>query len=637
MDDRQMEFQIVDYVVCIGTLAVCVAIGAFFTFKANKTTEDYLLGQRSMSPGAVTLSLLTTFITASSFLGLSAETYGHGMKITASFIGCFVGISLAANLLLPVFYPLKLVSIYEYIERRFKCSLLTSLLIILYLVMTTFVLGVFLYAPAMALASTTPLPTDTSIYICGIVCALYSSLGGLKAVVWTDVFQMLIMATGLVAIIIIGVNDAGGVARVWDLSSQGGRTQMLDMSLSLYKRHTFWGVGFVGLTNWLGIYGVTQANLQRTCSVDSLAKAQRMLYFNAVGQIVVQLSITFAGLCAYATYFNCDPMATGDIKTMDQILPYFVMDKMGHIYGIPGLFVAALFCGSLSTLSSFIHSLTAVIWKVVSRLSFFKNASEFKATSFQKMISLCLGAWMVVMALLASKIGGIFQLIVTIIGVIVGSKLGVYLLAVLVPWCSKRGALLGFLSAAVFVLSMTVGRLLYVPPWPKLPFRSDGCNMTIPSEVHINGTTLSNTDYLAYNISNTTSSAILDDKSVAAIDVSPADSIDDDSENTGSIFAWFYEISYIWTGTLGCTVCIIVGLLVTLCECKCCPRYSPIVEPELLHPWWRSRLRRGGVDSDGKKKNLSVGTDEYSLALRSSSSRECEDSTEASMPLKTTP
>ncbi|ROT75511.1 hypothetical protein C7M84_005946 [Penaeus vannamei] len=121
----------------------------------------------------------------------------------------------------------------------------------------------------------------------------------------------------------------------------------LQPSLDPHERHTLANVVTMGSVLYFSVYGVSQTNLQRICSVPSESQAKRVLYMNIVGMIVLCGLLYFSGLCAFATYHGCDPLTRGLISTKDQIMPYFVMDKMGFLYGMPGLFVATLFSGAL--------------------------------------------------------------------------------------------------------------------------------------------------------------------------------------------------------------------------------------------------------------------------------------------------
>ncbi|RXG72753.1 Sodium-coupled monocarboxylate transporter 2 [Armadillidium vulgare] len=132
------------------------------------------------------------------------------------------------------------------------------------------------------------------------------------------------------------------------------------MNPSPFVRHTFINTVAMGFFNYLPLYSSDQINFQRICTVKSIKKAQRVISYNVFGIFFIYCLIFFAGLVAYANYAGCDPMALGIIKRKEQIIPYFVMDKLSFIPGLPGIFVATLVGGSLSSISTLINVL--ILW-----------------------------------------------------------------------------------------------------------------------------------------------------------------------------------------------------------------------------------------------------------------------------------
>ncbi|KAK7085634.1 Sodium-coupled monocarboxylate transporter 1 [Halocaridina rubra] len=223
-----VSFGIVDYIVFTVMLCISMGIGVFFAFRGNKNTEDFLMGGRQMSVVPVAISLLSSFISAISILGYSGETYANGMQLSMILSGAFIGIFLASKFFLPVFHPLKLTSVNEYIELRYSSKALRLTTLGISVFIGFFYTGLCLYAPTLALASVTPISSETYIVILGIVCTIYSAAGGLKAVVWTDTFQMIVILMGIVSVIIVGCIEVGGISNVWAIAGEYGRTQLFE-------------------------------------------------------------------------------------------------------------------------------------------------------------------------------------------------------------------------------------------------------------------------------------------------------------------------------------------------------------------------------------------------------------------------
>uniref|UniRef100_A0A8C8DMJ5 Uncharacterized protein n=1 Tax=Oryzias sinensis TaxID=183150 RepID=A0A8C8DMJ5_9TELE len=149
------------------------------------------------------------------------------------------------------------------------------------------------------------------------------------------------------------------------LAAETGCNGLLEFCLTSFdpnplRRNTFWTLSIGGTFIWISVYGINQAQVQRYISCKSVTHARLSLYMNLLGLWSVLLSSVFAGMCLYSVYKRCDPWTTGLISAPDQLMPYLVMDILGDYPGLPGLFVAAAYSGSLSTVSSSINALAAV-------------------------------------------------------------------------------------------------------------------------------------------------------------------------------------------------------------------------------------------------------------------------------------
>ncbi|KAK3892612.1 hypothetical protein Pcinc_003588 [Petrolisthes cinctipes] len=134
-------------------------------------------------------------------------------------------------------------------------------------------MGMCMYAPSLALSTVTNLSTVASIAIMGVVCTFYITIGGVKAVVYTDVLQTLIMLAGTVVVTVLCCYDLGGVGEVWTIADQGQRLQFFNLDPSPFVRHTFWSTIVLGFYNTLAVVGLGQAAFQRLASVSHLSTA----------------------------------------------------------------------------------------------------------------------------------------------------------------------------------------------------------------------------------------------------------------------------------------------------------------------------------------------------------------------------
>ncbi|CAG2177072.1 unnamed protein product, partial [Oppiella nova] len=202
--DMSDHFGAVDYVVFIAMLMISTAIGLYYAWKDRKTTneDEFLRGGKTMSPFPVCISIMASFLPSTSFIGFPTVVYVTGTMFWVIVIPAVLGAILAAEVFIPVFYNMNLLSVNEYIHKRFQShnlQIITNLSTLL--AMIPF-FGVELFAPSIALSIVTDMSISSSILVIGLIVTIYTSMGGLKGVIWTDFFQFTVMVAGVLAVII---------------------------------------------------------------------------------------------------------------------------------------------------------------------------------------------------------------------------------------------------------------------------------------------------------------------------------------------------------------------------------------------------------------------------------------------------
>ncbi|XP_028857887.1 sodium-dependent multivitamin transporter-like [Denticeps clupeoides] len=486
-DVVQMHFSTVDYVIFALLLVASSGIGLFYAFSGGRqrTTQEFLLADRSMSCLPVSLSLLATFQSAVAILGAPSEIYTHGTQYW--FLGCsyFLGLLIPAHVFIPVFYRLRLTSAYQYLELRFNktvriCGTVT------FIFQMVIYMGVVLYAPALALNAVTGFDLWGAVLAMGLVCTLYTTLGGLKAVIWTDVFQTIVMFAGQLAVIVVGAHQEGGIAEVWRKARNGSRIAGLDLNPDPLERHTFWTLGVGGVFLMLALYGVNQAQVQRYLSSRTEKEAVMSCYAVFPCQQIVLTLGCLMGLVMYARYGEESPLDKGYVKTNDQMVLYFVMDVLGQLPGLPGLFVACLFSGALSTISSAFNSLATVTMEDLIK-PHFPQMKESRATLISKALALGYGLVCLAMAYIASLMGSVLQAALSIFGMVGGPLLGLFCLGMFFPWANSIGAVTGLVAGLLMAfwvgIGSFVGRVSASAPLPPL-------NVTVPNVTAVAMTTM---------------------------------------------------------------------------------------------------------------------------------------------------
>ncbi|XP_048007672.1 putative sodium-dependent multivitamin transporter [Leguminivora glycinivorella] len=541
-----------DYVIIAATLIISTAIGVYYRFSGGKqkTNEEFLLADRNMSIMPVAVSLMASFMSAISLLGGSSETYTYGMMFFLINLPYGYGTPIVTKLYLPVFFGLQKTSTYEYLELRFGryIRLLTSLTYALQMLLYN---GVVLYAPAIALEAVTGLDRLISILVVGLSCTIYATLGGMKAVVITDVLQSALMFAAVLSVTAFCSIQLGGFEKIFTIAREGGRLDFSNISISPTERHTWWSLNIGGLINYLSLYAVNQTQVQRLLTVSSLKRSQACLWWSWPVLAFMSLSCCMAGIAMYAVYKDCDPLTSGSITAMDQLMPYYVVDSMRRIPGILGLFVAGIFSATLSTVSSSCNSLAAVT--LTDYMGKCCHVRKSYIPWLTKLAACVYGLVFLGVAFIAGHLGGVLQAALTIFAVVGGPVLGVFTLGMFTTFANEAGACSGLLSGLALTLWINFGRPRPLPT--RLPVSVEGCggNVTLPALPQV---------------------------------------------NQGDYF-YLYRLSYLWTSPIGLVCVLVVGSVVSLLWRHQQPweragRSHP--DPALFTPPLAKRLRRTQVE-----------------------------------------
>ncbi|XP_041970524.1 putative sodium-dependent multivitamin transporter isoform X2 [Aricia agestis] len=543
----QSVFGVWDYVIMGATMVASIVIGVYFRFSGGKqkTNEEYLLADRNMAVFPVAVSLMASFMSAITLLGVSAENYYYGMQFMAINISYGIATPIASRLYLPVFFGLQKTSTYEYLELRFGPNLrmLASLTYTLQMILYN---GIVLYAPAIVLEAVTGLDRLISILVVGLACTFYSSLGGMKAVLFTDLLQSFLMFGAVFSVVVFASVQLGGFDKIFMYAKEGGRLDFSNFSFDLTERNTWWSLNIGGLITYLSLYAVNHTQVQRLMTVSTLERSQACLWWSWPVLSVLSVCTCISGLSIFAVYRDCDPLASHAIAASDQLMPYYVVEAMGRVPGLAGLFVAGIFSASLSTISASCNALAAVtLSDYVGRWC---KVNDSYIPWLTKLAACGYGLLFLALAFLAEHMGGVLQAAMTIFGAVGGPMFAVFTLGMFTTFANERGTSLALISGMAFTLWMNFGGPR--PPPVRLPVSVDGCasNLTLPVAD-------------AYN---------------------PSD------------YFYLYRISYLWTSPIGFLWVLLVGSVVSLVWRQQQPwekagRQDP--DPALFTPPLANRLR----------------------------------------------
>nr|XP_054772862.1 sodium-coupled monocarboxylate transporter 2-like [Lytechinus pictus] len=602
-EDGQSEltFQTADFVVWSFILASSVGIGIYYacTGGRQQSTEEFLVGNRKMNPIPVAMSLAVSFVSAVMFLGMTSEAYGNGVMVWLQGVGILVSAVIISISFLPIFHRLNVTSANEYLERRFNrtCRLLGSVI----LIFNMFVyMGVVLYAPSLALNQVAGLNVWGSVLTVGLACTFYTTIGGLKAVIWTDVFQMCIMVCGLLAVIIKGSSDLGGFSNVLRIVDEGNRLDLFEFSTDVTVRHTFWGLTIGSTFMFLSIFGINQAQVQRYVSCNTVKIARISLALGTAIMLFLFSSAVTAGLVMYAYYADCDPISSGAVAKRDQMMPYFTLDLFQKYPGLPGLFLSAVFSASLSTISSGLNAVAAVTTEDIIK-PLWPGLSDKRYTQLSKLMALSYGILTIGFAFIASFLGDILSTVLNFFSMFGGPTLGLFSVGMFFPWTNSKGAFCGTLIGLVFSFWIGIGAHVYPSPYPAPPFSTSGC-VLYNDTLNLYNSTAYNAHLLNDVVSNftkpTLDGATTVDLAVTSDD--PALSVDE-----RPAIAALYKLSYTWYASASWLVTVFAALLISFLTGATDPKD---IDPRLICPVvdtmycclpekWKSPLRCGvGTD-----------------------------------------
>ncbi|KMQ93203.1 sodium-dependent multivitamin transporter [Lasius niger] len=405
---------------------------------------------------------------------MSGETYIRGIFLALLYFTNIFIMPIVALCYLPVFFEMKVVSIYEYLEKRFGLYL-RLLVSAANFTETMLLTGVMLYAPSLALEATTGLSSIMSILVLATICTFYSTIGGIKAVLVTDIFQGLLMIVALSTIIlIVGMEIDGGIGGIWRIAQEGNRLDFSNVSLDPTVQYTWWSLLIGGGSIGLSYLAVNQVQVQRLMTVKNVKVATYALLLCGPFIALVGFLTCFTGLSLYAAYRECDPVVSRKITTYDKLVPFFTAERLSP--GLVGLIVSGIFSASLSTISAMMNSLAAVALedyvKPLHR-KFGVDFSDKKAIFTAKALTIVNGVICLFLALLAKTMGRLIAVAFSIHGAIGGPILGIFTLGMVCESANEIGTIIGMITALIVCLWAAFG--YPKPSVPELPVSIEGC------------------------------------------------------------------------------------------------------------------------------------------------------------------
>jgi len=439
------EFGALNTVILAGYLAGMVLIGASLAGR-QRTTEDYFLAGRNMPWPAVGMSMFASLTSATTYLGVPAFAYEHNVAMIFGVLMSLVAAPILARLFYPVYRRHRVTTSYEYILLRYGRGA-RAVVSGLFVLGRLGWLGIVIYAPAMALTVASGMSLTLAVALMGLLAVTYTVLGGLSAVIWTDVVQFVVLLGGAVWLIgTLVVHVPGGAAEMLHTAIQAGKFEVFDWTnlgeLTALSATIGWFFVF------LNDYGTDQVTVQRLLAVRTDRGVVKAIAFNAVNDVLINGMLIFIGIGTFA-YFRAFPGRLDPAVHADGILPFYIMHRLPP--GISGLMVTAIFAAAMSSVDSGINSLATVIvndWIKPLR----RERSSSVDVALARVLTLALGLLATAAALCASRIGDIVRMWMNIVGLFAAPVLGIFVLGLL----TRRATFPGWLVGASLAIALTL-------------------------------------------------------------------------------------------------------------------------------------------------------------------------------------
>lgn len=443
--ESAVEFGALNYAILIGYLLLMFGIGLAMAGK-QQSTEDYFLAGRNMPWLVVAMSMFASVTSASSYIGVPGTAYAENSSLLMVGIASMLAAPVLVCLFFPFYRRLNVTTSYEYIDQRFgrAARFTTSGLFVLARLGW---LGVVIYSPSLVISEVTGLNLYLAIVLMGLLAVSYTALGGLSAVLWTDVLQFVVLLAGAVWVAVRLTADVpNGISGIIQTAQENDR--LMNWDVSLYEMSAT-----VVLISYFIIliqdYGTDQVSVQRLMAVKSYRGMVGAALLNSVFDLVIISLLLFVGIGLFAYYAHFQDQLAAGVEG-DRVLPYYIIHALPN--GVSGLLITAIFAAAMSSMDSGINSLATVIVNDFIKPLRHEPSIARHDVRLARYLTFGLGALAIGAACYASTIGQVLKAAQTFLGLFSGPILALFMLGVL----TKRGNFLGWCVGTVPAIVATI-------------------------------------------------------------------------------------------------------------------------------------------------------------------------------------
>ncbi len=437
----------IDYVIIIVYLGFIMMIG-FLSGKKNKNQKDFLLAGRSMPWIPIAFSVAATMISANTFIGAPGWAYSSGIAPFMTNVMVPLAVFFALFITIPIFYNMEVTSIYEYIDMRF--GKYTRVLTVMQFFINSIVqVSSMVFIPSLILHTLLGISLNVIVPVVVLVSIIYTIIGGIRAVIWTDFIQMVIVWVSSIIVVYTTIKLMGvSVFDSIDIAKQTGDFNAFDFSLNIESSTAFYIATIGGLFMWIRYFSFDQVQVQRVLTAKDLKSTKRSLCLSSFLMNAIFLLMLIAGVFLKQLY---DSAA---FESSNHVMIEFILTKLP--IGIVGFAIAGTLASAMSSVDSLLNSLTTVFIKDIYEPYFKKEKSETTLKTTVVIASL-FGVIIIFFVIIgfSNSVGSVIEVVGKYISYFSGPACSVFLLGLFTKKSSDKGAALGFITALVAVIAIS--------------------------------------------------------------------------------------------------------------------------------------------------------------------------------------
>ncbi len=443
----EAHFVWMDYTTLGGYLLLMVGIGVYF-LRRGKSTDDFFLGGRRVPWWVAGISIRATQISSIGFMAIPAKIFSTNMAYFWGLIGTPLACLLVIYFYLPFYRRLKVTTAYEYLEQRFNVGsrLMGSLVFILFQLGR---ISIVMYLPAVALSAVTGINIFVCIVVAGVLCTIYTVLGGIEAVIWTDLLQAIVLFGGAICIFVTAlVATDGGVGGFFDIAGQYDKFHSIDWTWDMTVT-AIWVIIVGEFFMKLVTYSSDQAIVQRYLTTKDEKEAVKSIWMNVGFAIFWWTMIFLLGAILFSYYQTRPELLDPRIRT-DAIVPLYIAQRLPA--GISGLVIAGIFAATMSTVDSGMHSIaTSFVTDIYRR--FWSGRPDRVYLFWARIVTVMLGVFATAVAvwMAVADIKSIWDLFMSLLGLLSGGLGGLFALGIFTRRANGVGGLVGLIASALIL------------------------------------------------------------------------------------------------------------------------------------------------------------------------------------------